>query len=94
MIRIVLIDDHALMRTGLRLILDKQLDMEVVAEADDGEPGLAQIRKHAPDVALVDLHMPGVSGIEVTERVPHSFPDNAHNRDYLRVKAEKGGHLL
>jgi DNA-binding NarL/FixJ family response regulator len=69
MIRIVLIDDHALMRTGLKLILDKQLDMEVVAEADDGEPGLAQIRKHAPDVALVDLHMPGVSGIEVTERV-------------------------
>jgi DNA-binding NarL/FixJ family response regulator len=72
MIRIILIDDHALMRTGLRLILDKQLDMEVVAEADDGEPGLALIKKLAPDVALVDLHMPGVSGIEVTERVRRS----------------------
>lgn len=69
MIRIVLIDDHTLMRAGLRLIIDKQPDMEVVAEADDGEPGLAQIRKLAPDVALVDVHMPGVSGVEVTERV-------------------------
>jgi DNA-binding NarL/FixJ family response regulator len=68
MIRIVLIDDHTLMRTGLRLILDRQVDIEVVGEADDGEPGLALIRQLAPDVALVDVHMPGVSGIEVTER--------------------------
>jgi DNA-binding NarL/FixJ family response regulator len=69
MIRIVLIDDHTLVRTGLRLIIDKQPDMEVVAEAENGEAGLAFIRKLEPDVALVDVHMPGVSGIEVTERV-------------------------
>ena len=69
MIRIVLIDDHTLVRTGLRMIMDKQADMEVVAEADNGETGLALIRKLDPDVALVDVHMPGVSGIEVTERV-------------------------
>lgn len=69
MIRIVLIDDHALMRTGLRLIIDKQPDMEIVAEADDGAPGIALIKRLRPDVALVDVHMPGVSGVEVTERV-------------------------
>jgi len=69
MIRIVLVDDHTLLRAGLRMIIDKQPDMEVIAEADDGEPGLAQIKRLKPDVALVDVHMPGVSGIEVTERV-------------------------
>ena len=69
MIRIVLIDDHTLMRTGLRLIVDKQPDMEIIAEAEDGEPGIALIKRLQPDVALVDVHMPGVSGVEVTERV-------------------------
>lgn len=69
MIRIVLIDDHALMRTGLRLIIDKQPDMEIVAEADDGTEGIALIKRLRPDIALVDVHMPGVSGVEVTERV-------------------------
>jgi len=69
MIRIVLVDDHALMRTGLRLIIEKQPDMEVLGEAEDGDPGLTLIRRLQPEVALVDLHMPRVSGIEVTERV-------------------------
>ena len=72
MIRIVLIDDHALVRTGLHLIIEKQPDMEVVGEADDGQAGLALIRQLQPDVALVDLHMPKVSGIEVTERAHRS----------------------
>jgi DNA-binding NarL/FixJ family response regulator len=72
MIRIVLVDDHTLVRTGLRLIIDKQPDMEVVGEAEDGESGFAQIRKLNPDVALVDVHMPGVSGVEVTQRVRRS----------------------
>lgn len=69
MIRIVLVDDHSLVRTGLRLIVEKQSDMEVIGEAEDGEPGLNLIKRLLPDIALVDLHMPGVSGIEVTERV-------------------------
>ena len=69
MIRIVMMDDHALVRTGLRMILEKQTDIEVVGEADDGDAGLQLIRKLKPDIALVDLHMPNVNGIEVTERV-------------------------
>lgn len=75
MIRIVLVDDHALVRTGLRMILEKHPDMEIAGEAEDGERGLALIKQAKPDVALVDVHMPGVSGIEVTERVRRSKLD-------------------
>ncbi|HET8940373.1 MAG TPA: response regulator transcription factor, partial [Rudaea sp.] len=69
MIRIVLIDDHELVRTGLRMILEKHADVEVLGEAHDGEQGLALIKQSKPDIALVDVHMPGFSGVEVTERV-------------------------
>jgi len=69
MIRIVLVDDHTLVRTGLRMILEKQPDIEIVGEADDGERGLAMIKRVQPDIALVDVHMPGFSGVELTERV-------------------------
>ena len=69
MIRIVLVDDHELVRTGFRLILQQQADIEVVGEAADGEHGLVLLKTLKPDLALVDVHMPGVSGIEVTERV-------------------------
>lgn len=69
MIRIVLIDDHTLVRTGLRLILEKHADLEIVGEAEDGERGLALIKQLHPDIALVDVHMPGISGVELTERV-------------------------
>ena len=69
MIRIVMMDDHALVRAGLRMIIENQSDMEVVGEADDGEAGLQLVRQRKPDIALVDLHMPNVNGIEVTERV-------------------------
>jgi len=68
MIRIALVDDHALMRTGLRMILQEKSDMEIIGEADDGERGLTLIRQTQPDIALVDVHMPGISGIELTER--------------------------
>ncbi len=68
MIHVVLIDDHELVRTGFRMILGQQPDIEIVGEASDGEQGLAMLRRLSPDVALVDVHMPGVSGIEVTER--------------------------
>ncbi|MGB0133080.1 response regulator [Dokdonella sp.] len=69
MFRIVIIDDHELVRTGFRMILEQQPDIDVVGEASDGEQGLALIKQLKPDLALVDVHMPGVSGIEVTERV-------------------------
>jgi len=69
MIRIVLVDDHNIMRAGLRLILEQHKDMQIVGEAEDGEHGLGLIRQLQPDIALVDVHMPGISGVELTERV-------------------------
>lgn len=68
-IRVFLVDDHALVRVGMRMILSAETDIEVVGEADSGEDALPQIRRLKPDVVLCDLHLPGVSGLEVTERV-------------------------
>jgi DNA-binding NarL/FixJ family response regulator len=68
-IRVFLVDDHALVRAGMRMILSGETDIEVIGEADSGEDALPQIRKLKPDVVLCDLHRPGVSGLEVTERI-------------------------
>ena len=68
-IRVYIVDDHALVRAGLKLILGDQTDIEVVGEADSGEMALPDIRKIKPDVVLCDLNMPGLSGMELTERI-------------------------
>ena len=71
-IRVYLIDDHALVRTGMKMILASEVDIEVVGEAENGEDALPQIRKLDPDVVLCDLHLPGLSGLEITERITRS----------------------
>lgn len=71
-IKVFIVDDHALVRAGFKLILGREVDIEVVGEADSGEDALPQIRKLKPDVVLCDLHLPGVSGLEVTERIVRS----------------------
>ncbi|HSR65266.1 MAG TPA: response regulator, partial [Xanthomonadaceae bacterium] len=68
-IRVFLVDDHALVRAGMRMILSGETDIEVVGEAESGEEALPQVRRLKPDVVLCDLHLPGVSGLEVTERI-------------------------
>ncbi|MEO6138560.1 MAG: response regulator [Luteimonas sp.] len=68
-IRVYVVDDHALVRAGMRMILSGETDIEVVGEAECGEDALPQIRKLKPDVVLCDLHLPGVSGLELTERI-------------------------
>ena len=68
-IRVFLVDDHALVRAGMRMILSGETDIEVIGEAESGEEALPQIRKLKPDVVLCDLHLPGVSGLEVTKRI-------------------------
>lgn len=72
MISIVLVDDHVLVRAGFRMILERQVDIEIIGEAGDGESGLALIKKLTPDVAIVDVHMPGISGVELTDRLRRS----------------------
>ncbi len=69
MIRVVLVDDHDLVRTGLAMILAAEPDIKVVGETDNGETALQLVRKLKPDVLLCDLHLPGVSGLEITERL-------------------------
>ncbi|MFF7794491.1 response regulator [Streptomyces sp. NPDC007991] len=69
MIRVLLVDDQPLIRSGFRALLDLEDDIEVVAEAADGGAGLELAREHLPDVALVDIQMPVVDGIEATRRV-------------------------
>ncbi|MBB1472056.1 MULTISPECIES: response regulator [unclassified Luteimonas] len=68
-IRVYVVDDHALVRAGMRMILSAEADIEVVGEAESGEVALPQIRALKPDIVLCDLHLPGVSGLEVTERI-------------------------
>jgi DNA-binding NarL/FixJ family response regulator len=68
-IRVLLADDQAMIRSGLRLILDDQPDIEVVAEAADGTEAIRLARQLRPDVSLVDIRMPGKDGIEVTRAI-------------------------
>ncbi|MFD1932828.1 response regulator [Nonomuraea mangrovi] len=69
MIRVLLVDDQPLLRSGFRALLDLEDDIEVVAEAGDGLEGLALAKEHLPDVALIDIRMPVVDGIEATRRI-------------------------
>lgn len=68
-ISVVLVDDHELVRTGFRMILQQQPDVRILGEAGSAEEGLRLVRSLKPDVALVDVHMPGMSGVEMTERM-------------------------
>jgi DNA-binding NarL/FixJ family response regulator len=69
MIRVMLVDDQPLIRGGFRALLDIEDDIDVVAEAADGRECLALARKHVPDIALIDIQMPVVDGIEATRQI-------------------------
>lgn len=76
-IRILIIDDHTLFRSGLRLLLKRQADFDVVADAADGIEGLKRARELKPDVVLLDLNMPGLSGLEVLQILFQDQPESA-----------------
>ncbi|HEX3792323.1 MAG TPA: response regulator transcription factor [Pseudonocardiaceae bacterium] len=69
MIRVLLVDDHQLVRMGLRVLVDREEDMRVVGEADNGLQALAQLRRSRPDVLLLDIRMPGMDGLELLRRL-------------------------
>jgi two-component system invasion response regulator UvrY len=74
MIRVLLVDDHALVRTGIRRVLEDGCDIEVVAEAESGEEALAVLPAARPDVAVMDVSMPGMGGLEATRKLLRRDP--------------------
>lgn len=74
LIKVIIVDDHALVRMGIRRLLEDLPDMEVIADADSGERALQLIKEQQPDVVLLDMKMPGIDGWEVTRRLKKSNP--------------------
>jgi len=74
MIRVLLADDHSIVRAGLRRIVEESGDMEVIAEASDGREAVRQALEKKPDVAVIDISMPGLDGLEVVSQLQHYYP--------------------
>jgi DNA-binding NarL/FixJ family response regulator len=74
-IRVLTVDDHPLLHEGLAMVIARQPDMAVVGTAYSGEEGVALFRAHTPDVTLMDLRLPDMSGIEATVKIRSQFPD-------------------
>lgn len=73
-LRIVLIDDHTVLRTGLRLMLETHPELEIVGEASDGAEGILEVRRLKPDLVILDLSMPGLGGMELLRQVMAEQP--------------------
>ena len=97
MIRILVADDHLIIRQGLRLILEIEDDFEIVAEARDGAEALQLCAEHNPDVVLMDLRMPGMDGLTAIEKLRSSLPGVAvvilttFNEDELMLRGLRAG---
>lgn len=96
-INILLAEDHAVMRTGLRLVLERQHDFRVVGEASDGREAVTLAQQHKPDVIVMDIGMPNLNGIEAARQVTASLPQSAvvilsmHSDEAYVLRALKAG---
>jgi DNA-binding NarL/FixJ family response regulator len=97
MIKVLLADDHSIMRAGLRRIIEEREDIEVVAEADDGRAAIRLAREKVPDVAVIDISMPGLDGLEVVSQIKNYLPDlpiiilTMHEEEQYVVRAIEAG---
>jgi len=96
-IRVLSVDDHPLLRAGIAALIGNQTDMELVAEACNGREALEQFRKHSPDITLMDLQMPEMSGIDAISAIRGEFPQariiilTTHAGDVQVSRALKAG---
>ena len=102
-IRLLVVDDHLVVRAGLRALLAEEADMEVVAEADSSEAALAQIKSMSPDVVVMDIQLPGQSGLEACREISTNFPNTKvviltsyANQSFLQqaIRAGASGYVL
>lgn len=97
MIKVLLADDHSIMRAGLRRIIEESDDIEVIAEADDGKAAIQLAREKNPDIAVVDISMPGLDGLEVISQLKIYLPDlpiiilTMHEEEQYVVRAIEAG---
>lgn len=102
-IRVLIADDHIIVRSGLRLLLEAEPDIEVVGEALEGGEALNLVEKHLPDVVLMDIAMPGMNGLEATRQIKARWPQvnvlvlTMHRSDeyfFEMLKAGASGYIL
>jgi Response regulator containing a CheY-like receiver domain and an HTH DNA-binding domain len=102
-IRILLADDHTILRAGLRMMLNAQPDMDVIGEAQDGRQALQEVQRLQPDVVLMDITMPDMNGIEATKQIKRIQPDvkilvlTMHEHDeyvFQALRAGASGYML